>query len=179
MNAWRGRGAGGKPTNHPGLEDSIMPKITTFLAYKKQAEAAAKFYVSVFKNSRIKKITHYGEGGPGRKGTVMTVVFELDGEEFVAINGGAHFKFTDAISLSVECKNQKEIDRYWTKLSRGGEKGPCGWVRDKFGLWWQVNPAVLARMFDDAHPKRAKRVMAAMLKMKKLNIAALQKAYDG
>src|SRR6266571_3590528 len=115
-----------------------MPRITTFLAYEDQAEEAAKFYVSVFENSRIRSVTRYGEAGPGPKGSVMTVAFELDGQEFVALNGGSHFKFTDAISLSVDCKTQEEIDSYWEKLSEGGEPGPCGWLKDRFGLSWQI-----------------------------------------
>ena len=123
-----------------------MPRITTFLAYDEQAEEAAKFYVSVFKNSRIRSVTRYGEAGPGPKGSVMTVAFELDGQEFVALNGGSHFKFTDGISLSVDCKTQEEVDTYWEKLSEGGEPGPCGWLKDRFGLYWQINPTILSDM---------------------------------
>jgi predicted 3-demethylubiquinone-9 3-methyltransferase (glyoxalase superfamily) len=155
-----------------------MPKITTFLAYVDQAEEAAKFYVSIFKNSRIRSVSRYGEGGPGPKGSVMTVVFELDGQKFVALNGGPHFQFTDGISLSVDCRTQKEIDTYWSKLSDGGEPGPCGWIKDKFGLFWQINPGILGRLLGDRDPKKAKRVMEAMLKMKKIVIADLKKAYD-
>jgi predicted 3-demethylubiquinone-9 3-methyltransferase (glyoxalase superfamily) len=156
-----------------------MPKITTFLAYVDQAEEAAKFYVSIFRNSRIRSVSRYGEGGPGPKGSVMTVVFELDGQKFVALNGGPHFRFTDGISLSVDCRTQKEIDAYWSKLSEGGEPGPCGWIRDRFGLFWQINPGILGRMLGDRDPKKAKRVMEAMLKMKKIVIADLKKAYGG
>lgn len=157
-----------------------MPKITTFLAFDDRAEEAAKFYVSVFKNSKIVKTTRYGDAGPGPKGGVMTVVFQLDGQEFVAMNGGPHFKFTDGISLSVNCKTQKEVDEYSDKLSSGGgEQGPCGWVTDKFGLSWQVNPAILSEMLDDSDPAKAKRVMEAMLKMKKIDIEGLKKAYAG
>ena len=156
-----------------------MPKITTFLAYVDQAEEAAKFYVSIFKNSRIRSVSRYGEGGPGPKGSVMTVVFELDGQKFVGLNGGPHFQFTDGISLSVDCRTQKEIDTYWSKLSDGGEPGPCGWIKDKFGLFWQINPGILGRLLGDRDPKKAKRVMEAMLKMKKIVIADLKKAYDG
>ena len=119
----------------------------TFLTYDHQAEEAAKLYVSVFKNSRIRNVTRYGQAGPGPKGSVMTVTFELDGQEFVALNGGPHFKFTDGVSLSVDCKTQEEIDAYWETLSEGGEKGPCGWLKDKFGLWWQINPRSSVRCF--------------------------------
>jgi len=161
------------------MEDGTMPKITTFLTYDDQAEDAAKLYVSVFKNSRIGKVTRYGEGGPGPKGSVMTVTFELDGQEFVALNGGPHFKFTDGISLSVDCKTQEEIDSYWEKLSDGGEEGPCGWLKDKFGLSWQINPTILGEMLGDSDPKKSKRAMEAMLKMKKISIEGLKRAYEG
>ena len=155
-----------------------MPKITTFLTYDDQAVAAAKFYVSVFKNSRIGNVTRYGEAGPRPKGSVMTVTFELDGQEFIALNGGPHFKFTDGISLSVDCRTQEEVDEYWEKLSQGGEQGPCGWLKDRFGLSWQINPTILSEMLNDPDPKKSKRVMEAMLKMKKIDIAGLRKAYE-
>jgi predicted 3-demethylubiquinone-9 3-methyltransferase (glyoxalase superfamily) len=157
-----------------------MPKITTFLGFNDRAEEAAKFYASIFKNSKIVKTVCYGDAGPGPKGGVMTVVFQLDGQELVALNGGPHFKFTDAMSLSVDCKTQKEVDEYSDKLSSGGgEQGPCGWVTDKFGLSWQVNPSILGEMMGDPDPAKAKRVMEAMLKMKKIDIEALKKAYAG
>jgi predicted 3-demethylubiquinone-9 3-methyltransferase (glyoxalase superfamily) len=156
-----------------------MPRITTFLAYDDQAETAAKFYVSVFKNSRIRSATRYGEAGPGPKGSVMTVTFELDGQEFVALNGGPHFKFTDGISLSVDCKTQEEIDAYWEKLSEGGEQGPCGWLKDKFGLSWQINSTILGEMLSDSNPEKSKRAMEAMLTMKKISIEDLKRAYEG
>ncbi len=156
-----------------------MPRITTFLAYDDQAEEAAKFYVSVFKNSRIRSVTRYGEAGPGPKGSVMTMAFELDGQEFVALNGGSHFKFTDGISLSVDCRTQQEVDTYWEKLSEGGEPGPCGWLKDRFGLHWQINPTILSEMLSDPDPKKSKRVMEAMLKMKKISIEGLKRAYKG
>jgi predicted 3-demethylubiquinone-9 3-methyltransferase (glyoxalase superfamily) len=156
-----------------------MPRITTFLAYDDQAEEAAKFYVSVFKNSRIRSATRYGEAGPGPKGSVMIVTFELDGQEFVALNGGPHFKFTDGISLSVDCKTQEEIDAYWEKLSEGGEQGPCGWLKDKFGLSWQINPTILGEMLSDSNPEKSKRAMEAMLTMKKISIEDLKRAYEG
>jgi predicted 3-demethylubiquinone-9 3-methyltransferase (glyoxalase superfamily) len=157
-----------------------MPKITTFLAFDDRAEEAAKFYVSIFKNSEIVKTTRYGDAGPGVKGSVMVVVFKLDGQELAAMNGGPHFKLTDGISLSVDCKTQKEVDDYSEKLtSGGGQQGPCGWVTDKFGLSWQINPSILGEMLGDPDPAKARRVMEAMLTMKKIDIEALKKAYAG
>ena len=156
-----------------------MPKITPFLWFDTQAEEAANFYVSVFRNSKISKITRYGEAGPGPLGSVMTVEFALDGHEIIALNGGPHFKFNEAISFSVDCKTQQEVDEYWKKLSEGGEEGPCGWLKDKYGLSWQVNPTVLGEMLNDPDPQRAKRVMEAMLKMKKIVIADLERACEG
>jgi predicted 3-demethylubiquinone-9 3-methyltransferase (glyoxalase superfamily) len=155
-----------------------MPKITPFLWFDAQAEEAANFYVSIFKNSKILNISRYGEAGPGPKGGVMTVQFVLDGQEFIALNGGPHFRFTEAISFSVDCKTQAEVDEFWEKLSHGGEQGPCGWLKDKYGLSWQINPTVLGQMLDDPDPQKSKRVMEAMLKMKKIDIAGLKKAYD-
>ncbi len=155
-----------------------MPRITTFLTYEARAEEAAQFYVSIFPNSRIVKITRYGDAGPGPAGSVMTVAFELEGQEFVALNGGPHFKFTEAVSLSVECETQEEVDEYSAKLSSdGGELGPCGWVTDKFGVSWQVNPSILGEMLADPDPAKAARVFEAVLGMKKIDIAALEKAH--
>ncbi len=156
-----------------------MPKISPFLWFDTQAEEAARFYASVFKNSRSVNIARYGDAGPGPKGSVMTVVFELDGKEFIALNGGPHFKFTEAVSFVVDCKTQEEVDEYWRKLSEGGEEGPCGWLKDRYGLSWQVVPSVLGEMLSDPDPVKSKRAMEAMLKMKKLDIAALRRAYDG
>ena len=156
-----------------------MPKITTFLAYDDQAEEAASFYVSVFRNSSIRKVTRYGEAGPGPKGGVMTVTFELDGQEFVALNGGPHFAFTDGISLSVDCATQEEVDTYWERLSDGGEEGPCGWLTDRFGLSWQINPAILGELLSDPDPEKSRRVMDAMLAMRKIDIEDLKRAYEG
>jgi predicted 3-demethylubiquinone-9 3-methyltransferase (glyoxalase superfamily) len=153
--------------------------VTPFLWFDTQAEDAARFYVSVFKNSKILNVTRYGDAGPGPKGTAMTVVFELDGLHVTALNGGPQFKFNEAISFSVDCKTQEEVDDYWKKLSEGGEEGPCGWLKDKYGLSWQVNPSVLGQMLSDPDPAKAKRAMEAMLKMKKIDIGALRKAYDG
>jgi predicted 3-demethylubiquinone-9 3-methyltransferase (glyoxalase superfamily) len=156
-----------------------MEKITPFLWFDNNAEQAARFYVSLFKNSKVGKIARYGDAGPGPKGSVMTVAFKLEGQDFIALNGGPRFKFTEAVSFVVNCKTQKEVDKFWEKLSEGGEKGPCGWLKDKFGLWWQVVPTVLDKMLADPNPAKSQRAMKAMLQMKKLDIAALKRAYEG
>ena len=157
-----------------------MQKITTFLWFDHQAEEAVKFYTSVFKNSKILNILRCGEAGPGPAGSVLTVEFELEGQEFVALNGGPMFKFNEAISLWVRCETQAEIDHYWDKLiSGGGEPSMCGWLKDKYGLWWQLVPTVLPKLLSDPDPAKAKRATEAMMKMQKLDIAALQRAYDG
>jgi len=153
-----------------------MQKITPFLWFDTQAEEAAKFYASIFQNSKILSVARYGDAGPGPKGSVMTVEFELDGQRMIALNGGPHFKFTEAISLSVDCKDQKEVDRYWTRLSQGGQESMCGWLKDKYGLSWQVTPGILGKLISDKDAKKAKRVMEAMLKMRKIDIAALKAA---
>jgi predicted 3-demethylubiquinone-9 3-methyltransferase (glyoxalase superfamily) len=155
--------------------------ITPCLWFDDQAEEAAKFYVSIFKNSRIGRIARYGEAGAqvsGRpKGSVMTVTFRLNGREFMALNGGPIFKFTEAISLIVNCKTQKEVERLWEKLSAGGATGRCGWLKDKYGLSWQIVPTVVEKMLRDKDAGKAERVMAALLRMTKLDIAALKQAY--
>jgi len=156
-----------------------MQKITPFLWFDKEAEEATKFYCSLFKNSKILAVARYGDAGPGPKGSVMTVQFQLDGQELVALNGGPQFKFTEAISLSVACKDQKEVDHFWDQLSAGGQQVQCGWLKDRYGLSWQVNPTILGEMLSDRDPKKAKRVMEAMLQMKKIDIKRLQEAYDG
>jgi predicted 3-demethylubiquinone-9 3-methyltransferase (glyoxalase superfamily) len=153
-----------------------MPKITPFLWFDNQAEEAANFYASIFKNSKVGKITRYGEAGPGPKGSAMTVAFELDGQEFIALNGGPHFKFTEAISFSVPCRTQEEVDKFWEKLTEGGQESQCGWLKDKYGLSWQINPTILGELLSDPDPQKSKRVMEAMLKMKKIDIAVLKKA---
>lgn len=153
-----------------------MQKITPFLWFDTQAEDAAKFYVSIFPKSKILSTALYGEAGPGPKGSVMTVEFELDGQRIVALNGGPVFKFTEAISLSVDCKDQKEVDHYWNKLSQGGQESMCGWLKDRYGLSWQVNPTILGKLLSDKDAKKAKRVMEAMFKMRKIDIAALKAA---
>jgi predicted 3-demethylubiquinone-9 3-methyltransferase (glyoxalase superfamily) len=155
-----------------------MNKITPFLWFNDQAEEAAKFYTSIFKNSRIGKITRYGESGPGPAGSVMTVAFELNGQEFVALNGGPLFKFNEAISFVVNCETQAEVDDYWSKLTAGGEEVQCGWLKDKYGLSWQVVPTVLPELLSDPDPVKAQRVMAAMLQMKKIDIDSLRRAYE-
>lgn len=160
----------------------ITQKITPFLWFDDKAEEAAKFYTSIFKNSKIGNITRYNEeaaGPTGRPaGSVMTVDFQLAGKEFVALNGGPMFKFTEAISFVVNCENQEEVDYFWSKLSAGGEESRCGWLKDKFGLSWQVVPTVLIEMLTDKDTAKAKRVMHAMLQMDKIDIAVLKKAYD-
>ncbi|MEU6680469.1 VOC family protein [Streptomyces sp. NPDC046925] len=155
-----------------------MPRITPNLWFDTQGEDAAKFYVSVFPNSKITSVAHYGEAGPRPAGTVMTVEFELDGQPYLALNGGPEFTFNEAVSLSIDCADQAEVDHYWTKLSEGGEEGPCGWLKDKFGLSWQVVPAALGTLMSDPDQGRAQRAMAAMLGMKKLDVAALYAAAD-
>lgn len=153
-----------------------MQKITTFLTFNDQAEEAANLYTSVFKNSKISNISRYGEGAPAPAGSVMTVTFQLDGQNFVALNGGSHFTFSEGISLFVNCENQEEVDYFWKKLSEGGEPGPCGWLKDKFGVSWQIVPSVLNKLLQDKDPEKAKRVMQAMMKMSKLDIATLENA---
>lgn len=156
-----------------------MQRITPFLWFDNNAEEAMNFYVSVFKNSRVNRVTRYGEAGPGPAGSVMTVEFELDGQEFVGLNGGPHFQFTEAVSFTVKCETQEEIDYYWDKLSGGGQKSRCGWLKDKFGLSWQVEPRILGDLMADKDPEKAKRVMEAMLKMDKIDIEPIKRAYEG
>lgn len=153
-----------------------MPRITPFLWFDTQAETAARFYTGIFKNSRITQVARYGPGGPGPEGSVMTVAFELDGQPFVALNGGTIFQFTEAISFVVRCRTQTELDRYWDKLGAGGQPARCGWLKDQFGLSWQVVPTALEKLLDASDPPRAARVMQALLGMVKLDIAALQAA---
>jgi predicted 3-demethylubiquinone-9 3-methyltransferase (glyoxalase superfamily) len=159
-------------------EQNVMQKITPFLWFDDKAEEAMNFYVSIFKNSKRGRISRYGEAGPGPKGAVMVVTFQLDGQEFMALNGGPHFKFTEAISLLVDCQTQDEVDAMWEKLSEGGEKGQCGWLKDKYGLSWQIVPTVVGEMMSDPDAEKSKRVMNAMLQMTKLDIKGLKQAYD-
>lgn len=155
-----------------------MQKIVTFLWFDNQAEAAAQFYTSVFPNSKITEISRYSEAGPGPAGSVMVVSFELDGQEYMALNGGPAFTFSEAISLFVRCQTQEEVDELWEKLSEGGEKGPCGWLKDKFGLSWQIVPNALMEMMADPDPHKAQNVAKEMLGMRKLDVSALRRAYD-
>ncbi|HEX6043661.1 MAG TPA: VOC family protein [Pyrinomonadaceae bacterium] len=154
-------------------------KITTFLWFDNNAEEAAKFYTSVFKNAKIVNTTHYGNSGAGPADRVMTVDFELDGQKFVALNGGPHFKFTEAISLMVNCDTQEEIDYFWEKLAEGGQHVECGWLKDKFGLSWQIVPSALPELLDGADQQKVDRVMQAVMKMKKLDIEEMKKAARG
>jgi len=155
-----------------------MQKITPFLWFNNQAEEAMNFYVSIFDNSRILSVSRYEEGGPGPAGEVMTATFELEGQEFMALNGGPDHNFTDAISFFVDCKTQEEVDRLWNKLSEGGEPGPCGWLKDKFGLSCEIVPRLLGELMNDPDPVKAQRVMKAMLQMSKIDIAGLKAAYE-
>jgi predicted 3-demethylubiquinone-9 3-methyltransferase (glyoxalase superfamily) len=155
-----------------------MPGITPMLWFDTQAEEAARFYTSLFPNSRITAVSHYGEAGPRPAGTVLTVAFELDGQPFTALNGGPEFTFSEAISFVIDCKDQDEVDYYWDKLSDGGLEHNCGWVKDRFGLWWQVVPSELPALIGDPDPARAQRAMQAMLQMYKLDVAALRAAAD-
>jgi predicted 3-demethylubiquinone-9 3-methyltransferase (glyoxalase superfamily) len=154
-----------------------MQKITPFLWFDGKAEEAMRFYVSIFKNSKVGSITRYGDAGPGPKGTVMVVTFQLDGQEFIALNGGPQFTFSPAISLVVNCETQGEVDAFWEKLSEGGEKLQCGWLKDKYGLSWQIVPIVLGEMMQDKDEEKSQRVMKAMLQMNKIDIARLKQAY--
>jgi predicted 3-demethylubiquinone-9 3-methyltransferase (glyoxalase superfamily) len=155
-----------------------MQKITTFLTYNDQAEQAANLYTSVFPNSKIVSVTRYGASGPGPKGSVMSVSFQLAGQDFFALNGGASFKFAEGISLFVNCETQAEIDDLWEKLSRGGKPGPCGWLTDKFGVSWQIVPSDLGKYLSDKDAVKSTRVMQAMLQMTKLDISKLKRAYE-
>ena len=155
-----------------------MQKITPFLWFDNNAEEAANFYVSIFNNSNIGSVRRYGEAGPGPKGSVMSVTFKLDGQEFFALNGGPQFKFTPAISLFVNCETQKEVDELWEKLSAGGRKDRCGWLQDKFGLSWQIIPKQLGEMLSDKDPAKSQSVMKAMLQMDKIDIERLKRAHE-
>lgn len=156
-----------------------MQKITPFLWYDGTAEEAARFYTSIFKNSRIVSTTRYGDAGPGPKGSVMSVVFQLEGQDFYALNGGPMYKFTPAISFFVSCQTQSEVDELWEKLSAGGTPNRCGWLTDRFGVSWQIIPKHLGDMLQDKNPARSQRVMQAMMQMGKIDIAALEQAYNG
>jgi predicted 3-demethylubiquinone-9 3-methyltransferase (glyoxalase superfamily) len=155
-----------------------MQKITPFLWFDDKAEDAMNFYVSIFRKSKVGSVSRYGEAGPGPKGSVMTANFQLDGQDFIALNGGPLFKFTEAISFVVSCETQEEVDEFWEKLSEGGEKSKCGWLKDKFGLSWQIVPTALSRLAGDKDPKKSQRVIQAMLQMDKIDIKRLEQAYN-
>jgi predicted 3-demethylubiquinone-9 3-methyltransferase (glyoxalase superfamily) len=155
-----------------------MKKITPFLWFNGNAEEAMNFYVSVFKNSKILGVTRYGDAGPGPKGTVMTANFELNGQEFVALNGGPQYTFSPAVSFVAHCESQQEVDELWSRLSEGGREDMCGWVTDKYGLTWQVVPTALIQMLNDKDARKSKSVMQAMLQMRKIDIPTLKRAYD-
>jgi predicted 3-demethylubiquinone-9 3-methyltransferase (glyoxalase superfamily) len=155
-----------------------MQKITTFLWFNGQAEEAMNFYISIFKNSKVINVSRYGEGGPGPKGSVMSATFQLEGQTFIALNGGPQYHFTPAISLFVNCETQEEVDGFWKKLLEGGREDRCGWLQDKYGLSWQIIPTTLGKLLGDKDPEKAKRVMMAMLKMNKIDVKKLQEAYD-
>ena len=155
---------------------ATLTKITPCLWFDTEGEEAATFYTSIFKNSRVLEVAHYGSAGPRPAGTVMTVSFELDGQPFIALNGGPEFTFDEAISFQVSCESQDEVDEFWTRLSEGGEEGPCGWLKDKFGVSWQIVPTVLYELIRDPDPAKSQRAMQAMLGMKKLDIDELQRA---
>jgi predicted 3-demethylubiquinone-9 3-methyltransferase (glyoxalase superfamily) len=156
----------------------MQKKITTFLTYDGQAEDAINFYTSIFDDSRITSTRRYGDAGPGPKDSLMTATFELAGQEFMALNGGPSFSFAQGISLFVDCERQEEVDELWEKLSEGGEKGPCGWLTDKFGVSWQIVPRALGELLDDEDPEKSRRVMEAMLQMSKIEIEGLRRAYE-
>src|SRR5436305_12029646 len=157
---------------------NTMQKITPFLWFDANAEEATNFYTSIFKNSEIVSVSRYGEGSPGQPGTVMTTTFILDGQPFMALNGGPHFKFNEAISFFVNCETQTEVDELWEKLTDGGEESQCGWLKDKFGVSWQIVPKALLELLGDPDPEKAQRVMGAMMKMGKIDIAGLRAAYE-
>ena len=156
-----------------------MQKITPFLWFDGQAEEAAEHYTSVFDNSKVLKVFRYGEAGRGEPDSVMTVEFELEGQKFVGLNGGPEFQFTEAVSFQISCETQDEVDHFWSKLSEGGEEGPCGWLKDRFGLSWQIIPTALMRLLGDPDREKANRVMSAMLQMRKIEIAELERAAEG
>ncbi|HLG61201.1 MAG TPA: VOC family protein [Ktedonosporobacter sp.] len=160
-----------------GTNIGTHQKITPFLWFEDNAEEAVNFYTSIFKNSRINNITRYGDAGPGPKGSVMTVEFQLEGQAFVALNGGPEYKFTPAISFFVDCETQQEVDELWEKLTAGGEELACGWLTDRYSVSWQITPRVLIEMLQDKNPEKARRVTEAMLQMKKIDIRTLQEAY--
>jgi predicted 3-demethylubiquinone-9 3-methyltransferase (glyoxalase superfamily) len=168
---------------HAHTKEDTMKPIMPCLWFDGKAEEAARFYTSIFKDSKITDIAHYGPSASGAsgmpKGSVMTVIFEINGQAFMGLNGGPNFKFTEAVSFVVLCKNQEEIDEYWSKLTQGGEPGVCGWLKDKYGLSWQIAPASMDKWLNDKDPERSDRAMAALIQMKKLDMKVLEDAYEG
>jgi predicted 3-demethylubiquinone-9 3-methyltransferase (glyoxalase superfamily) len=174
--------SGARPSNRwrdPIGKENLVQKITPNLWFDTEAEEAANFYISILKDSEVVNVMHYGDAGPRPAGMVMTVTFRLQGQEFTALNGGPDFKFNESISFLVNCESQEEVDELWERLSEGGEQGPCGWLKDKFGVSWQIIPTVLDTLLQDEDSEKANRVMKAMLQMKKIDIAGLQEAYEG
>jgi predicted 3-demethylubiquinone-9 3-methyltransferase (glyoxalase superfamily) len=161
-----------------GFRETAMQKITPFLWFDQNAEEAINFYTSIFKDSKIVSVSRYPEGAPGPAGQVMTGTIQIEGQEFMVLNGGPQFKFTEAVSFFVNCETQEEVDELWEKLSEGGEEGQCGWLKDKFGLSWQIIPTALGELLSDPDPAKAQRVMQAMLQMKKIDIPTLKQAYE-
>jgi predicted 3-demethylubiquinone-9 3-methyltransferase (glyoxalase superfamily) len=161
------------------MRKTYMQKITPFLWFDDNAEEAMNFYTSTFKNSKITNIKRYGDAGPGPKGSVMTCTFQIEGQQFMALNGGPHFKFTPAISFFVNCETQREVDELWEKLSAGGETMQCGWLKDKLGVAWQIIPKALGELLGDKDPQKSQRVLKAMMKMIKIDLEGLQRAYEG
>ncbi len=159
-------------------KETHLQKITPYLWFDENAEEAVNFYISIFKNSKIESVTRYGEAGPGPKGSVMIVAFQLEGQAFVALNGGPQYTFSPAISFFVNCETQQEVDELWEKLTAGGEEVACGWLKDRYGVSWQIVPTVLIEMMQDKDPEKAQRVTKAMLQMKKIDIKTLQEAYE-
>jgi predicted 3-demethylubiquinone-9 3-methyltransferase (glyoxalase superfamily) len=157
----------------------MQQRITPFLWFNDKAEEAMNFYTSIFKNSKVLNVSRYGDAGPGPSGTVMSATFQLEGQEFMALNGGPEFNFTEAISFFVKCETQEEVDDLWQKLTKGGEESQCGWLKDKYGLSWQIIPNTLGEMLGDKDPEKAGRVMRAMLQMRKIDIKTLKEAYAG
>lgn len=155
-----------------------VQRISPFLWFENQAEEAANFYISIFKNSKVDKVSYYGDAGPGPKGSVMAISFELDGQRFVALNGRTPSKFTESISFMVSCDTQQEVDEYWDKLSTGGQKIQCGWLKDRYGISWQITPVVLMEMLSDPNPKKSQKVMEAMLQMEKIDIKKIKDVYS-
>jgi predicted 3-demethylubiquinone-9 3-methyltransferase (glyoxalase superfamily) len=168
----------GYANDNSSNKENYVQKITPFLWFDGNAEEAMNLYVSIFKNSKVVSVTRYGEAGPGPKGTVMAATFQLEGQQFYALNGGPQYKFTPAISLFVSCETQKEVDQLWDKLSAGGHKDKCGWLQDKYGLSWQIIPSMLGKMLADKNPRKSQSVMKAMLQMDKIDIAKLKQAYE-